>query len=134
MIGKSLRERYALGALSAEAATALLKEALPSQAERLVQVRARDPRMIACLVMRADKPTVRLCRTLGLGVKLGGTGVVGLLGGDAARLFSELSAEQRAWLATACGPRETKVLLLAGGTALLSLETSEGKLAISAGP
>lgn len=134
MIGKSLRERYALGALSAERAVTVLKGVLPSQAENLVEVRARDPRMIACLVVRADKPAVRLCRTLGITVKPDGTGVFGLLGEDAARLFAELAPEQRSWLAVPCGPRETKVLLIAGGTALLSLEAADGKLVITPGP
>ena len=90
--------------------------------------------MIACLVVSADKPTVRLCGTLGFSVKPGGTGVFGLAGVDAARLFGELSPDQRTWLEAPCGARETKVLLVAGGTALLSLETSEGKVAITAGP
>ena len=96
----------------------------------MVQGLENGPRGIACLVVRADKRTVSLCRTLGLGVKLGGTGVVGLLGANAARLFSELSADQRRWLEEPCGPRETKVLLLAGGTALLSVEANEGKVVI----
>src|SRR4029078_13022579 len=122
MIGKSLRERHALGALAPDRAVAALNEVLPSEAEHLVQVRVQDARMIACLVVRADAPTVRLCRTLGFSVKLGGTGVFGLLGADAARLFAHLPAHQRTWLETLCGSRETKVLLLAGGTACLSLD------------
>ena len=134
MIGKSLRERYALGPLPVERAVAVLKEVLPVQAPHLVEVRARGPQMIACLVVRADKPTVRLCRTLGVAVKAGGTGVFGLEGGDAARLFGELSLAQRAWLEAPCGQRETKVLLVASGTALLSLETSDGKVVITRGP
>jgi hypothetical protein len=131
MIGKSLRERYALGPLAEDVAIATMKELLATHAKLVVDVRAQDPRMIACLVVRADKPTLRLCRSLGFEMKLGGTGVFGLLGEDAARLFAELPAQGRAWLETPCGPRETKVLLVAGGTALLSLETSEGKVTIT---
>ena len=134
MIGKSLRERHGLGALSAERAIALFNEALHAQAEHLVQVRAQDARMIACLVVRADAATVRLCRTLGFDVKQGGTGVFGVLGSDAARLFAHLPPHKRAWLEAPCGPRETKVLLVAGGTALLSLETNEGKVDLTAVP
>lgn len=134
MIGKSLRERHTLGVLSEERAVAVLKEMLASQATRLVQVRAQDPRMIACLVVRADPPSIRLCRTLGFDVKRGGSGVFGLLGDDAARLFTDLPAHQRSWLEAPCGPRETKVLLVASGTALLSVETNEGKVSITAVP
>lgn len=134
MIGKSLRERHTLGALSEERAVTVLKEMLASQAAHLVEVRAQDARMIACLVVRADPPSLRLCRTLGFDVKRGGTCVFGLLGDDAARLFTELPAHQRSWLEAPCGPRETKVLLVAGGTALLSLETHDGKVAITAFP
>lgn len=134
MIGKSLNERYTVGALAPERASAVLNEMLASQATHLVQVRARDERMIACLVVRADQASVRLCRSLGFEVKRGGTGVFGLLGEDAAGLFPQLAEHQRAWLDTPCGPRETKVLLLAGGIALLSLHTNEGKVAITAVP
>jgi hypothetical protein len=111
-----------------------LNEMLTSQAKPLVQVRAQGPAMIACLVVRADDDTVRFCRSLGFEVKQGGTGVFGLLGEDAARLFVDLSAPQRAWLAIPCGERETKVALIASGIALLSLETVDGKTTIRGGP
>jgi hypothetical protein len=133
MIGKSLSERHTLGPLPAERAVALLTEALKTQAALLVEVRAQDARMIACLVVRADAPSIRLCRALGFDVKRGGTGVFGLLGDDAARLLADLPEADREWLATPCGPRETKVFLLAGGTALLSLETNDGKVVIKQG-
>ena len=133
MIGKSLRERWELGQIEPDEATLVLREQLASQAKPLVEVRAQDPRMIACLVVRADKPALRLCRGLGFDMKPGGTAVFGLLGTDAAELFAQLPNQQRAWLEAACGPRETKVLLVArGGLALLSLETSEGKLTVTA--
>jgi hypothetical protein len=90
--------------------------------------------MIACLVVRADKLALRLCRDLGFDMRPGGTAVFGLLGPDAARLFPRLAEQQRKWLETPCRPRETKVLLVAGGVALLSLETSEGKVEITAVP
>lgn len=134
MIGKSLSQRNTLGALSADRAVAVLTEMLASQAKHLVEVRAQGAPFIACLFVRADKLSVRVCRELGFRLKLGATGVFGLEGADAARLFLELQAEQRTWLETPCGARETKVLLVAGGTALLSLETHEGKVAITAVP
>jgi hypothetical protein len=132
VIGKSLRERHTLGVLSEERAVAVLTSMMASQAAHLVEVRAQDARMIACLVVRADEASIRLCRALGFRVKRGGTGVFGLHGADLAPLLPDLPEHHRAWLSTPCGPRETKVLLVAGGTALLSLETSEGKVAISA--
>lgn len=134
MIGKSLRERYTLGPLDERRAVAILNEALSSQAANLVEIRAQDPRMIACLVVRADSRAVRLCRELGFQLRPEGTGAFGLLGDDAARLFPDLPAHQRTWLATPCGPRETKVLLVAGGTALLALEARDGKVSVSAVP
>ncbi len=134
MIGKSLRERHAPPALSAESAVGILKEMLVSQAAPLVQVRAQDARMIACLVVRANEAAVLLCRTLGFSMKLGGTGVFGLLGADAGRLFTQLPKGQRGWLETPCGPRETKVLLIAGGTALLSVESHDGTVVVTAAP
>lgn len=134
MIGKSLNERFAVGPLPAERAAAVLTEMLASQAAHLVQVRSQGPRMIACLVVRADQASVRLCRSLGFEVKRGGTGVFGLLGDDVARLFPQLGQHQRDWLELGCGPRETKVLLLAGGLSLLSLETKEGKVTVTALP
>lgn len=132
MIGKSLHERHTLAPLSAPRAVALLTDAMKTQAAFVVEVRAQDARMIACLVLRADAPSIRLCRALGFDVRRGGSGVFGLLGEDAARLLADLPAADREWLATPCGPRETKVFLLAGGTALLSLETNDGKVVIEA--
>ena len=129
MIGKSLRQRHAPGVLPAARAVALLTEVLPAQAEHLIAVRAHDPRMIACLVVRADEPSVRLCHALGFAVAAGGTGVFGLLGAEVARVVTPLSPTQRQWLASPCAARQTKVLLIAGGTALLSLETNDGKVA-----
>lgn len=132
MIGKPLRERNTLAPLPAERAEALLKERLPHDAAALVEVRARDPEMIACLFVRADKVAVRVCRALGLRMTLGGSGVIGLLGSDAARFFDQLPEPKRTWLATACGPRETKVLLVAGGIALLSIKATGGKTIVTA--
>jgi hypothetical protein len=134
MIGKSLRERNTLSALSAERAVAVLTEVLPSQARRLVQVRANDEQMIACVFVAADKPSVRLCKELGFYLKSGATAVFGLLGADAARVLPELEESRRAWLEAPCGPRETKVFLVAGGTAFLSIETNGGKVTVTALP
>lgn len=134
MIGKSLNERYGIlrGVLPAEDAVSILREVLEAQAEHLVRVRAEDARMIACLIVRADEPSVRLCKTLGFWMKPGGTGVFGLLGTEAVRTFPELSPPQRTWLETPCRARETKVLLLAAsGLALLSLETTDGNVTIT---
>jgi len=133
MIGKSLNERYTLGSLAADDAVARMKELLATQGRPLVEVRARDPRMVAFLVARADEASVRFCRSLGFRLSRGKTGVFGLLGSDAARVFGELPEHQRSWLETPCGPRETKVVLVAGGgRALLSIDAREGQVAIAA--
>jgi hypothetical protein len=131
MIGKKLADRFTLGLLPAERAVAVVTEVLASHGAPLVEVRAKDARMIACAVVRADKLVVKQCRALGLDVKPGATAVFGLLGADAARLFAQLGDAERAWLETPCGPRETKVLLLAGGFALLSVEADRGKVSIT---
>jgi hypothetical protein len=134
MIGKSLSERYTLAPLSEADAVLALNEAFATQAENIVQVRVQGPEMIACLVVRADEASVRACSKLGFDIAPGGTVVFGLAGRDAARLFDELAAHQRAWLEDPCVSFETKVLLMANGIALLSIETREGKVAISAFP
>lgn len=136
MIGKRLSERYGHGpALPDDRAIALLRERLGPDAAALVQVRAQGAQMIACLVVRADQAAVRLCRELGLEMRPGGTAVFGLAGPDAARTFHRLPAGQRSWLATPCAPRETKVLLVAGGgIALLSVEARAGEVAVTAVP
>lgn len=133
MIGRSLNQRHTLSALSPERAGAVIEEMLATHARPIVELRAQDEQMIACVVVRADQPTVRLCRALGFDVKRSGTAVFGLLGPDAAQLFEKhapLKAAQVEWLGTPCGPRETKVLLLAGGIALVSLETNEGEVTV----
>ncbi len=134
MIGKTLNERHTVGPLPPAKAIRILSERLASQATHLVAVRAKGPRMIACLVVEASKPVVRLCRALGVDVTYLGTGVFGLLGDDASRLFDTMAPHRRAWLEASCGPRETKVLLLAGGTALLTLTTDGGKVTVTALP
>ncbi len=134
MIGKSLNDRYVLGAITEERAVTMLHEVLGAQAAHLVEVRAQDPRMIAVLFVRADKLTVRVCKDLGIEIEPGATGVIGLLGEDAARLFPDLPEHERAWLRVPCAARETKVLLVAGGRALLSIETSGTVVKITAVP
>jgi hypothetical protein len=132
VIGKSLRERHGRGSLSEESARALLEEALVSHAKQVVELRAEDERMIACLVVHADEAAVRLCKELGFRMTPGGTGVFGLVGADAARRFAHLAKPQRDWLEVPCGARETKVLLISrGGTALLSLTTNEGAVTVT---
>lgn len=134
MIGKSLRERYSLVVLPPDRAVAALTGALGSLAKLVVQVRAQDASMIACLVVDADKPSVSFCKSIGFEMKPGGSGVFGLPGEAAAKIFPAPTAAQRAWLETPCGPKETKVLLVASGVALLSLETNDGKVTIVPGP
>ena len=134
MIGKSLHERNTLSALPADRAVAALTAALPPLSLRLVQVRVKDERMIACVFVAADKPTVRLCKELGFHLKSGATGVFGLLGEDAASVLPDLDDARRAWLVAPCRPRETKVFLVAGGTAFLSIESNEGKVTVTALP
>ena len=80
MIGKSLSERHRLGALAADRAVAVLTEMLASQAKHLVEVRAQDATMIACLFVRADKLSVRVCRALGFRLKLGASACSMLVG------------------------------------------------------
>src|SRR4051812_44839449 len=106
-------ETYSLRPLAQERAVAILTESLATQAKHLVAVRAQGREMIACLVARANLASVRVCRSLGIDIPRGATGVFGLVGADAARLFAHLPAEQRSWLETPCAPRETKVLLIA---------------------
>ncbi len=132
MIGKSLNERFELGPLDGARATSILEAQLATQARALVEVRAQDAKMIACLVVDADKRAVRLCRELGFDMRPDGTAVFGLLGADAARLFPRLTDDQRTWLEQPCGARETKVLLVAGGIALLSLVTQDGRVSVNA--
>ena len=132
MIGKPLSHRYALGVLPKERAVATLTGLLALQAAPLIEVRKQGPHTIACLVSRADQAAVRLCRRIGFVMKRDATGVFGLAGTDAAGLFPELTESQRASLEVPCGPRETKVLLVAGGVALLSVETRDGKVSVTA--
>jgi hypothetical protein len=130
MIGKSLRARYELVDLSAPRAKSLLNEALRTLAKDVVAVRARGEHMVACVVVSADRVTLRACLALGLEIKEGKSGVFGLSGDDFATLFPELSPSRLEWLAAPAGPRETKVFLLAGGLALLSLTIEGGKVTV----
>lgn len=134
MIGKSLRERFSLVVLPPERAVSILTRALGSLAKLVVQVRAEDASMIACLVVDADKPAIAFCKSVGFDIRPGGSGVFGLPGDAAAKLFPASTSAQRAWLETPCSARETKVLLVSGGIALLSLETNEGKVTVTPGP
>jgi hypothetical protein len=117
-------------ALDHERATSRLKEILATHAKPIVEIRARGERMIVCVVADADEAAVQLCRRFGLDLRRGGIGIFGVSGEDVVRLFPSLRSE--AWLASPCGPRETKVLLItAGGLGLLSIETNEGKVTIT---
>ena len=136
MIGKSLRERHTLAPLSNDAATSVMTSMLTTHAAPIVEVRAKDPRMVAVLVAHADEASARLCKSLGFRVTLGASLVFGLVGTDAVQLLGDgarvgvLTAAQRAWLSAPCGPRETKVVLLAAGFALLSLEAKDGQVTV----
>lgn len=127
MIGRSLNERFVLGLLAGPRALALLESAMPSQSRHLVDVRSRDARMIAVLFVNADRQAVKLCRAIGMSLELGATAVMGLLGDDAARLFPTLPEAEQTWLREPCAARETKILLIGGGRALLSLTIADGK-------
>ena len=125
---------YALGRLDDARAVRSLTDALPTMGKDIIEVRARGRQMIACLVVRANLGGVRLCRSIGLEVRRGATCVFGLSGEDAARVFTPLSPRERAWLDAPSAPRETKVLLIAGGLSLLSVLARDGRVQISALP
>ena len=134
MIGKSLNARFGnLANLTEAEAASRLEELLrsPERAEDIVRVRTRNPAAVAVVVSRADAGAIRACRSLGLDVKPGGTAVFGLVGSDAARVFPALTETQRTWLEGAASARETKVILLASGIALLSLVAEAGKVAVA---
>ena len=119
MIGKPLSERYGveLRPLASERAVAILRERLGVDGAALVQVRARDAKMIACLFVDADEAAVRLCRLLGLELTLGDGGGRLPWGIDAARLFGVARPshlESGSWLESTVRPRARigKVLLV----------------------
>jgi hypothetical protein len=121
-------------ALPPARAEALLTQALDTRAAEIVTVRAQDAGMVACVVVRADRLTARTCRSLGLEIKEGASGVFGLQGKDAAGLFQGLKPHQIAWLETPAGARETKVLLLSGAYALVSVVAQAGKVTLQVIP
>lgn len=132
MIGKSLNARFGLVPLPDDRAIAAMKAMLASHAKPIVEVRAQDERMVAIVVARADKLAVQLCERLGLEMKRGGSAVFGLLGADAARLIEGFTDDRRAWLEAPCGPRTTKVVLVAdGGIALLAIDADRGAVTIT---
>ena len=134
MLGRSLNARHALSPLAPARATALLTRAVSTHAQEIVAVRAQDASMVACVVVRADRLTVRTCRALGLEMKEGASAVFGLQGADAARLFQGLKPHQIAWLEEAADARETKVLLLSGAYALASVVAEGGKVTLHVVP
>lgn len=137
MIGKSLSQRHTLAPLKEEFAIAAMQDVIAKLAEPIVEVRSRDARMVACVVVRADEPAVRLCKALGFRITAGATMVFGLLGTDAARVLGEggriagLTDARKAWLAEPSGPRETKVVLFAGGVAFGSVDADAGEVTVS---
>lgn len=131
MIGKPLSERFALGLVPGPRAIALLEEAMATQSRHLVEIRARGATMIAVLFVNADRQAVKVCRDLGMSLEMGATAAMGLEGDDVARLFPTLPEAERAWLREPCAARETKVLLISGGRALLSVTIADGKATAS---
>lgn len=132
MIGKSLNDRFVLGLVPGPRAIALLEEAMATQSRHLVDIRAQGATMIAVLFVNADRQAVKLCRELGMALEKGATAAMGLEGEDAARLFPTLPEAERSWLREPCAARETKVLLISGGRALLSLSIADGKATVTA--
>lgn len=128
MIGRSLNERHLPARLAPDVAEATLRAALDAHARALVDVRRQDPALVAVLVLAADKPAGRLCKSLGFEVRPGGSGVFGVPGDALARLLAPLLDAEAAWLAAAAGARETKLLLVAGGLALASVEAADGRV------
>lgn len=121
MIGKSLRERMSFGPLSTAETERLCKEVVASHARAIVEIRAKSPRMIVCAVVRAEGLTLRVCKSLGFDMKRGASAVFGVLGADVPAAFPELGLERHAWLAVPNDDRETKMLVLSGGFALVAL-------------
>ena len=124
MIGRSLSERHGVPSmLSASEATTALTAALPTHGQHLVEVRAQD--MIAVVVLDAHAGSQKLLEDIGLSLETGRSAVFGLAGVDAAKTFASLN--QRAWFEAPLGPRETRVVLVTTGLALVSIEVASGK-------
>ncbi len=124
MIGKPLSQRQGvLTMLSAEEATAALAAALKAQGRHIVEVRAQQ--MVAIVVLDAHPASQKLLEGIGLSLQSGSSAVFGLAGADAANTFASLN--HRGWFEAALGPRETKVVLVTTGLALVSIEIEGGK-------
>lgn len=126
MIGKSLRERMSFGPLSVSDTERLCKEVVASHARALVETRAKSPRMVVCAVVRAEGLTLRVCKNLGFDLKRGATAVFGVRGEDVPAAFPELGPPRHEWLAVPSRDRETKLLVLSGGFALVGLRIEDG--------
>jgi len=126
MIGKSLRERATFGPLSAAETERLCREVVASHPRAIVETRAKSPRMVVCAVVRATGLTLRVCKSLGFDIKKGASAVFGVLGEDVPAAFPELGAERHGWLAVPSEERETKMLVLSGGFALVALRIGSG--------
>ncbi|MBK6696277.1 MAG: hypothetical protein IPG50_29390 [Myxococcales bacterium] len=134
MIGKSLRERFGVRTpLEPSRSVEIVESLVDAQAAHLIAVRSNDDAMVACLFVDASEASVRLCQKFGFEMRRGGTGVLGVPGAELARQFPELPPHQRKWLEASQGPRETKVLLLAGdGLGLVSVEAHGADLRVTA--
>lgn len=128
MIGKGLHDRHDLPALEDDLARRRMEEAMVQLGKAIVEVRARDPEMVACVVLRADDAAVRLCKKLGLRIKPAGSAVFGLLGKDAGAVLGSRASARKEWLATPSRATETKVVLVAGGIAFFTIVVEGGRV------
>lgn len=128
MIGKGLHDRHDLPALDGVLARQRMEEAMVQLGKAIVEVRSRDPEMVACVVLRADDAAVRLCKKLGLRIKPSGSAVFGLLGKDAGAVLGTRARARKEWLATPSSAKETKAVLVAGGIAFFTIVVEGGRV------
>lgn len=129
MIGKSLTERSSFGPLSLADTERLAKEIVASHARAIVETRAKSAKMVVCAVVRAEGLTLRVCKNLGFDLKRGASAVFGVRGDDVPSAFPELGPDHHAWLAVPSVDRETKMIVLSGGYAVLGLKIEGGSVA-----
>lgn len=131
MIGRSLKERHGvLPLLPPDRAREALSSAMPKHGPDLVEVRKQG--LIAVMVLDAHDGSIRLLESIGLQIAPGGSAVFGLAGPDAAEMFPSLN--QRAWFEAPLGPKETRVVLVTAGLALVSIDVEPGGAVIRVAP
>lgn len=131
VIGKPLSARLSFGPLSSDDATRLAREVLRTHAAPIVEVRRKGAGMVVVCVLRADGLTLRVCKNLGFDLRRGSSAVFGVLGEEAARAFPELGEARLGWLAEPSGPRQTKLLVLSGGFALVAVEAEGSAVSVT---